>query len=43
MMLAWDNPTSLSDLLYITASQDTLFSHDKGSTNYSGQYSVPFG
>lgn len=43
MMLAWDNPTSLSDLLYITASRDMLFSKDKGSTNYSGHYSVPFG
>ncbi|QXB07859.1 ShlB/FhaC/HecB family hemolysin secretion/activation protein (plasmid) [Providencia rettgeri] len=43
LMLAWDNPTTLSDLLYVTVSQDTLFSKDKGSTNYSGHYSVPFG
>lgn len=43
MMLAWDNPTSLSDLLYVTASQDMLFSKDKGSTNLSAQYSVPIG
>lgn len=43
LMLAWDNPTTLSDLLYVSVSQDTLFSKDKGSTNYSGHYSVPFG
>ncbi|WP_299998584.1 ShlB/FhaC/HecB family hemolysin secretion/activation protein [uncultured Cedecea sp.] len=43
LMLAWDNPTTLSDLLYVTVSQDLLFSKNKGSTNYSGHYSVPFG
>lgn len=43
LMLAWDNPTTLSDLLYVTITQDTLFSKNKASTNYSGHYSVPFG
>lgn len=43
LMLAWDNPTTLSDLMYVTLTQDTLFSKQKSSTNYSGHYSVPFG
>lgn len=43
LMLAWDNPTTLSDLLYVAIAQDTLFSKNKGSTDFSGHYSVPFG
>lgn len=43
LMLAWDNPTTLSDLLYVTVARDMLFSKNKSSTNYSGHYSVPFG
>ncbi|MGJ3355385.1 ShlB/FhaC/HecB family hemolysin secretion/activation protein [Providencia sp. Je.9.19] len=43
MMLALDNPTSLSDLFYITATRDLSFSSDKDTTNYSAHYSVPFG
>ncbi len=43
VMLALDNPTSLSDLFYLTATRDLSFSSDKGTTNYSAHYSVPFG
>lgn len=43
MMLALDNPTSLSDLFYITATRDLSFSSNKDTTNYSAHYSVPFG
>lgn len=43
VMLALDNPTSLSDLFYITATRDLSFSSDKDTTNYSAHYSVPFG
>lgn len=43
VMLALDNPTSLSDLFYITATRDLSFSRDKDTTNYSAHYSVPFG
>lgn len=42
-MLALDNPTSLSDLFYITATRDLSFSSSKDTTNYSAHYSVPFG
>ncbi|MGD8164523.1 ShlB/FhaC/HecB family hemolysin secretion/activation protein [Pantoea sp. FN0307] len=43
VMLALDNPTSLSDLLYFTASRDLRFAGRKSSKNLSGHYSVPFG
>lgn len=43
VMLALDNPTSLSDLLYFTATRDLSFSNSKDTTNYSAHYSVPFG
>ncbi|MEI9747950.1 ShlB/FhaC/HecB family hemolysin secretion/activation protein [Moellerella wisconsensis] len=43
VMLALDNPTSLSDLFYITATRDLSFSSDKDTANYSAHYSVPFG
>ncbi len=43
VMLALDNPTSLSDLFYITATRDLSFSNSKDTTNYSAHYSVPFG
>ncbi|AKR77065.2 MULTISPECIES: ShlB/FhaC/HecB family hemolysin secretion/activation protein [Edwardsiella] len=43
MMLALDNPLSLSDLFYVTATRDLLFTDAKASTNYSAHYSVPFG
>lgn len=43
VMLALDNPTSLSDLFYITATRDLSFSSSKDTTNYSAHYSVPFG
>ncbi len=43
VMLALDNPTSLSDLFYLTATRDLSFSSDKDTANYSAHYSVPFG
>ncbi|URQ62548.1 ShlB/FhaC/HecB family hemolysin secretion/activation protein [Pantoea alhagi] len=43
LMLALDNPTSLSDLLYFTASRDLRFAGRKSSKNFSGHYSVPIG
>lgn len=43
MMLALDNPLALSDLFYVTATRDLLFTDAKASTNYSAHYSVPFG
>ncbi|TNH42226.1 ShlB/FhaC/HecB family hemolysin secretion/activation protein [Photorhabdus luminescens] len=43
LMFALDNPTSLSDLLYITMTRDLVFSNQKDSTNYTAHYSVPFG
>lgn len=43
VMLALDNPTSLSDLLYVTATRDLSFTDSKNTTNYSAHYSVPFG
>lgn len=43
VMLALDNPTSLSDLFYLTATRDLSFSGDKETTNYSAHYSVPLG
>ncbi|EII5450019.1 ShlB/FhaC/HecB family hemolysin secretion/activation protein [Salmonella enterica] len=43
VMLALDNPTSLSDLFYVTASRDLGFAGKKSTKNLSGHYSVPFG
>ncbi|HCM64048.1 MAG TPA: ShlB/FhaC/HecB family hemolysin secretion/activation protein [Morganella sp. (in: Bacteria)] len=43
LMFALDNPSSLSDLFYVTATRDLLFTNGKGSTNYSAHYSVPLG
>ena len=41
--LSLDNPFSLSDLLYVSASHDLDNKGGKGSKNYTGHYSVPFG
>lgn len=41
--LSLDNPFSLSDLLYVSASHDLNNQGGKGSKNYTGHYSVPFG
>lgn len=41
--LSLDNPFSLSDLLYLSASHDLNDHGGKGSKNYTGHYSVPFG
>ncbi|MDR0219237.1 MAG: ShlB/FhaC/HecB family hemolysin secretion/activation protein [Enterobacteriaceae bacterium] len=43
ILLALDNPTSLSDLLYVTATRDLSFSSRKNSLNTLVHYSVPFG
>ncbi|MDJ7444055.1 ShlB/FhaC/HecB family hemolysin secretion/activation protein [Salmonella enterica] len=43
VMLALDNPTSLSDLFYLTAAHDLSFSGGKETTSYSAHYSVPLG
>lgn len=43
IMLALDNPTSLSDLFYLTASRDLGFAGRKSSKSLAGHYSVPFG
>lgn len=43
VMLALDNPTSLSDLFYLTASRDLGFGGRKSSKNLTGHYSVPLG
>lgn len=43
LMLALDNPTSLSDLFYLTASRDLGFAGRKSSKSLSGHYSVPLG
>ncbi|YCI27667.1 ShlB/FhaC/HecB family hemolysin secretion/activation protein [Erwinia sp. PK3-005] len=43
VMLALDNPASLSDLFYVTASRDLGFAGRKSSKSFSGHYSVPFG
>ncbi|HGJ5875400.1 MAG TPA: ShlB/FhaC/HecB family hemolysin secretion/activation protein [Arsenophonus sp.] len=42
-MLALDNPTSLSDLFYITAIRDDIFSDNQHPINYSIHYSLPLG
>lgn len=41
--LSLDNPFSLSDLLYVSASRDLHGKGGKGSRNYTAHYSVPFG
>ncbi|CAK9886713.1 MAG: Hemolysin transporter protein ShlB [Candidatus Erwinia impunctatus] len=41
--LSLDNPLSLSDLFYISATHDLNTQHNKGTRNYTGHYSVPFG
>ncbi|WP_318374259.1 ShlB/FhaC/HecB family hemolysin secretion/activation protein [Enterobacter sp.] len=41
--LSMDNPFSLSDLLYFSASHDLDNKGGKGSKNYTAHYSVPFG
>ncbi|EHG7529981.1 TPA: ShlB/FhaC/HecB family hemolysin secretion/activation protein [Escherichia albertii] len=38
-----DNPFSLSDLLYVSATHNFPHYGGKGSKNYTGHYSVPFG
>ena len=43
LMFALDNPLSLSDLFYVTATRDLLFTGGKESANYSAHYSVPVG
>lgn len=43
IMLALDNPTSLSDLFYLTASRDLGFAGRKSSKSLTGHYSVPVG
>lgn len=43
LTLSLDNPFSLSDLLYVSASHDLQPGSEKGSKNFSGHYSVPFG
>ncbi|WP_426575649.1 ShlB/FhaC/HecB family hemolysin secretion/activation protein (plasmid) [Xenorhabdus stockiae] len=43
LMIALDNPTSLSDLLYVAATKDLSFTRSKHSANYTAHYSVPFG
>ena len=43
LTLSLDNPFSLSDLLYFSASHDLQGEGGKGSKNYTGHYSVPFG
>ncbi len=41
--LSLDNPFSLSDLFYVSASHDLNDKSGKGSKNYTAHYSVPFG
>lgn len=41
--LSLDNPLSLSDLFYLSASHNIGNHSDKGSSNLTGHYSVPFG
>ncbi|RLM21422.1 ShlB/FhaC/HecB family hemolysin secretion/activation protein [Brenneria alni] len=41
--LSLDNPFSLSDLLYVSASRDLHDESGKRSRNYTAHYSVPFG
>ncbi|OON34698.1 ShlB/FhaC/HecB family hemolysin secretion/activation protein [Izhakiella australiensis] len=43
LTLFLENPFSLSDLFYLSASHDLNFSGGKGTYNFTGHYSVPFG
>ncbi|PKE30587.1 ShlB/FhaC/HecB family hemolysin secretion/activation protein [Rahnella sp. AA] len=43
LTLSVDNPFSLSDLFYISGSGSVLAPGDKGSSNVTAHYSVPFG
>ncbi|WP_174848210.1 ShlB/FhaC/HecB family hemolysin secretion/activation protein [Yersinia artesiana] len=42
-MLFLDNPLSLSDLAYFSASRELDNHHDKGNNNFTLHYSIPFG
>lgn len=41
--LSFDNPLTLSDLLYVTFSRDLENRQPRGTRNLAGHYSVPFG
>jgi hemolysin activation/secretion protein len=41
--LSFDNPLTLSDLLYVSLSRDVDSRTPRGTRNVSGHYSVPFG
>lgn len=43
VMVAVDNPLSLSDLFYVSATHDLSFVSNKHSRNYTAHYSVPYG
>ncbi|HCR4018936.1 TPA: ShlB/FhaC/HecB family hemolysin secretion/activation protein [Morganella morganii] len=43
LTLLFDNPFALSDLLYVSATHDLQGKSGKGSKNFTGHYSVPFG
>lgn len=43
VMLALDNPLSLSDMFYLTAGRDVMFSDYKNDESFSGHYSLPLG
>lgn len=43
LILFLDNPLSLSDLFYYSASRDIDSQHDKGYANHALHYSVPYG
>lgn len=43
LTLALDNPFSLSDMFYLSASHDLQQGSARGSKNLTGHYSVPFG
>ena len=43
LTLSLDNPFSFSDLFWISASSSLEKHHDKGTSNLTGHYSVPFG
>lgn len=43
LTLYLDNPLSLSDMLYVSLSHNLQSGHDKGTKNFTGSYSVPFG
>lgn len=43
LTLSLDNPFSFSDLFYLSASSSLEKHHDKGTSNLTGHYSLPFG